>query len=597
MKAMSKLVEIAKPSTFLLLRPDARIPTPQAARNNENNIIHTPRVVPEGQFSYTLPEPRQQYVYFTSNDNAVRDLGLDAQEVQSQAYQDIVSGAAWNDEETAAKLPPPWSQAYAGYQFGQFAGQLGDGRVCNLFEVDKPLSVPEGVLTNRRRYELQLKGSGKTPYLRFADGKAVLRLSIREYIISEAIHALGIPLTRALLLTYLPKTYGQRLRAEKCAVVCRFAESWVRLGTFDLCRYRGDREGVRNLSAYVMDTLFEGKFVEWSKVASRFKELPLSRYDQMYYEIIARNARTTALWQVYGFLNGVLNTDNTLVLGLSMDFGPFLIMDKFNPNYTPNSEDHDLRYSYKNTPTAIWWNLTRLGEDLAELLGAGPEHCDDPAFDAKQHEDEIITRATRVIQQGGEVFEHAFTKAYVQGFFDRLGLSHALIDDTDISRYNKEFISPLLSLLFKLQCDYNNFFLVLQQHYPVSDPATVAGSLVGDVDGLSPAEEALLRSQAQEWLEQYATLIAESKRQTGFDNQLHRYNPVFLPRNWILQQVIDITEESQGDDLRYLKKLERMSSNPYDRSKWGDDLRDIEQKWMGTHDADEQTNLQCSCSS
>ncbi|EDK45226.1 conserved hypothetical protein [Lodderomyces elongisporus NRRL YB-4239] len=367
-------------------------------------------------------------------------------------------------------FPMPYAQAYAGWQFGQFAGQLGDGRVVSLFEI--PKAFPDG--ENRPVYELQLKGAGMTPYSRFADGKAVLRSSIREYIISEHLNAIGVPSTRALSLTSLPSTFAQRHAVEKCAIVARFAESWVRLGTFDLYRYRGDRDGIRQLSNYVIDELFtiDGKqFQNYERIVSKKPNLitidqdELTKYDKMYYETVIRNAETTAICQCYGFLNGVLNTDNTSVLGLTIDFGPFSIMDKYDPNYTPNSEDHQSRYGYRNVPTAIWWNLTRFGEDLAELLGAGNTLLNDPEFEKgikEEWEDPIIKRATKIIEIGGEIYLYAFTKKYVETFYKRLGLSLQLIDENEPELQNVQLITPMLEVLQKLQTDFNLFFLELQ---------------------------------------------------------------------------------------------------------------------------------------
>lgn len=594
------LRDLATPSSFLRLTPDPRLATAAVARANPENLTHTPRIVPEGHYSYCLPEVRKQYVYLMLNPRAIADLGLDPHQVSDVEYQLIVLGEAWHDADTT--LPPPWSQAYAGYQFGQFAGQLGDGRVVNLFDVAKPQPPAPEVLKQRPIYELQLKGAGKTPYLRFADGKAVLRSLIREYIISEHLNALGIPTTRALSLTYLPQTYAQRHRAEKCAIVARFAELWVRLGSFDLCRSRGDRKGCRLLADYVIDDLFLNEFSEFEKIRplAGLKDVPtLSRYDQMYYEVIARNAYTAAIWQVYGFLNGVLNTDNTLIIGLLMDFGPFLIMDKFNPNYTPNLEDHDLRYLYKNLPTAIWWNLTRLGEDLAELLGAGPDNCDNPEWLAKDHEEEVVSRATKIIEIGGDIYQYAFTKAYVEGFFNRLGLSHKLINYGDIDYFHQRLVAPLLQLLYRLQCDYNKFFLQLAKHYPIDDTNAVAKAIIDDIeDNLSADEEVELNYLIKDWLDTYRQLIVTQKDvDPQFVNRQAQANPLFLPRGWILDEVIEKTEESQGTDLRYLEKLQKMSLNPYDASQWGDDLKDVEALWMVQGDKDGQAMLQCLCSS
>ncbi|KAM9891733.1 hypothetical protein OXX79_010516, partial [Metschnikowia pulcherrima] len=396
-RPMSTLVKLPKSTSFVAaMVPDDKITSVEIAAENKDNVIRTPRILQNGSFSWSLPEQRKEYRYLTSSPRAIADLGLSPEESDSKEFQEIVSGEIYAKDFEKKGLPFPYSQAYAGWQFGQFAGQLGDGRVHNLFEVPKRGSDQSNetsaansaeLAQNRPVYEVQLKGSGKTPYSRFADGKAVVRSSIREYIISEHLHAVGIPTTRALSLTYLPKTYAQRHGAEKCAIVARFAESWLRLGSFDLHRWRHDVSGVRRLSQYVIDELFTvngGKFPFFEHLLKKrdfFTNAAslgrLTDYDKMYYEIIVRNATTTAMWQSYGFLNGVLNTDNTSVLGLSMDFGPFAIMDRLDRKFTPNSEDHMLRYSYANTPTAIWWNLTRLGEDIAHLIGAGEKMASD----------------------------------------------------------------------------------------------------------------------------------------------------------------------------------------------------------------------------
>lgn len=593
----STLRDLVRPSSFLKLVPDPRLANGEAARANVDNLAHTPRTVAKGHYSCTIPEERKRYVYLLSQPNALRDLGLTALEVALSEYRALVSGQAYHQP---SQLPPSYAQAYAGWQFGQFAGQLGDGRVVNLFDVPKPKHLREEKLRQRDVYEVQLKGAGMTPYLRFADGKAVLRSSIREYIISEHLAAIGIPTTRALSITYLPETYAQRHTAEKCAIVSRFAELWVRLGSFDLMRYRGDREGCKELAEYVINVLLENKFDQFDMArATGAVEIPknLSRFDKMYYELIARNALTAALWQVYGFLNGVLNTDNTLVVGLLMDFGPFLIMDKFNPNYTPNSEDHDLRYSYKSSPTAIWWNLTRFGEDLAELLGAGPEHCDNEEWLAKDHEDEVVARATNIIEVGGEIYQWSFTKAYVEGFFDRLGLSHKLIDYKNISQHFEEFVAPMLLMLFHLQCDFNKFFLQLAEQYPIKNVEDTANFLIDQVEEqLSTVEHQSLKNKVTEWLEQYQRLIERTNSEdAGFINRLDQSNPLFLPRGWILDEVIAQTELSDGKDLLYLVKLQQMSLNPFDPSKWGDDLKEVERNWMLQGDKVGQSMLQCLC--
>ncbi|KAI5969631.1 hypothetical protein CANMA_001294 [Candida margitis] len=605
----SKLFNAVKTSSFTNhIAPDNRIPTIEVALENENKITNKPRNLLSGGFSWVLPTPRGDYEFLIANPKAIKDLGLDQSEVEEPIFREIVSGEYYEDRKTFLEngFPMPYAQAYAGWQFGQFAGQLGDGRVTNLFELDKTKKDND----NRHKYELQLKGAGLTPYSRFADGKAVLRSSIREYIISEHLNAIGVPSTRALALTYLPSTLAQRHAAERCAIVARFAESWVRLGTFDLYRYRGDREGVRKLSDYVMSELFTidgNKFQNFERISKLRPDLTnlkgdsLTDYDKMYYETIIRNAETTAISQCYGFLNGVLNTDNTSIIGLTIDFGPFSIMDKYDPNYTPNSEDHESRYGYRNVPTAIWWNLTRLGEDLAELIGAGQKLLDNPEFKEgvkEEWEENIITRATKVIEMGGEIYQFAYTKKYVETFFKRLGLAQELIDEKNPDAQNVQLLMPMLEALEKLQTDFNLFFLKLQGVDFNSSYKDIAESFLERYDpNTNRNHKEDITKQFLDWLKIYHGLKKKSAEYKNAPDAA-KYNPKFLPRNWILEQVIEKVSESNGKDISYLKKLQDMSSNPFDDQLWGDDLKEVEESWiLQGEKGDEYSMLQCSCSS
>lgn len=617
-RTMTTLQKLPKLSTFVAaLVPDDQIKTESAAEQNIDDIIRTPRVLQDGSFSWLLPEPRKEYLYLSSSPQALADLSLDPQETENPQYRQIVSGEIYEKNFRELGLPFPYAQAYAGWQFGQFAGQLGDGRVHNLFEVPKSSDVVLATFAkNRKKYEVQLKGSGMTPYSRFADGKAVLRSSVREYIISEHLNAIGIPSTRALALTYLPKTYARRHGAEKCAIVSRFAELWIRLGSFDLHRWRHDVLGVRKLSQYVIDELFTldsgVKFPFLEDILAAKNDFfvgtsnslgELTDFDKMYYEIIVRNATTTAMWQSYGFLNGVLNTDNTSVLGLSMDFGPFAIMDKLDRKFTPNSEDHMLRYSYANTPTAIWWNLTRLGEDLAHLIGAGEKMINDDTLMrgayGKDDEERIIKRATKIIEIGGELYQYAFTKQYVESLFKRLCLPQLLVNVLDPDSQNEDLLAPMIDMLEKVQCDYNKFFISLQNANVTSvefNAESFARSiLVEEPSEFSKYDREELVKTITLWLAKFQEYAAKQ----GLDkNVSSSANPQFLPRSWILNEVIQRTEESDGTDLSYLHKLEKMAFNPYNPSLWGDELKELEAKWIVQGDVGEDKSmLQCSCSS
>lgn len=300
------------------LPPDPVFPTPAESHNTPRDHI-TPRQVRNALFTWVRPEPQRDPELLAVSPAALRDLGIQAGEEKTEDFRQLVAGNklyGWDEEKLEGGYP--WAQCYGGFQFGQWAGQLGDGRAISLFETTNP--------TSGTRYELQLKGAGLTPYSRFADGKAVLRSSIREFVVSEALNALKIPSTRALSLTLLPHTKVLRESIEPGAIVLRFAQSWLRLGNFDILRARGDRDLIRKLATYIAEDAFGG----WETLPGRLDDpdkpgespapkrgiaakdvegpddVAENRFTRLYREIVRRNARTVAAWQAYGFMNGVL---------------------------------------------------------------------------------------------------------------------------------------------------------------------------------------------------------------------------------------------------------------------------------------------------
>jgi len=226
------MAQLPKSHTFTSkLTPDPLIRTPDDSRNAGPELLRQSRPVKEAHFTWVAPEKNDKAELLAVSSAFMDQLGLNVEESSTKEFKDLVSGNMFYDEHY------PWAQAYAGWQFGSFAGQLGDGRAFSLVELTNPSSG--------QRYELQLKGAGKTPYSRFADGNAVLRSSIREFLVSEYLAALHIPTTRALALTLLPERRAYRERIETCAIVCRAAESWIRIGSFDLFRFRGDRKNLQ----------------------------------------------------------------------------------------------------------------------------------------------------------------------------------------------------------------------------------------------------------------------------------------------------------------------------------------------------------------
>lgn len=300
------------------LPADVLYPTPAASHKTPRGEIR-PRQVREAIFTWVRPEQQKDPELLAVSPAALKDIGIKASEATTEDFRQFVAGNklyGWDEEKLEGGYP--WAQCYGGFQFGQWAGQLGDGRAISLFESKNP--------ETGKQYELQLKGAGMTPYSRFADGKAVLRSSIREFVVSEALNALGIPTTRALSLTLLPHSKVMRERVEPGAIVLRFAESWLRLGSFDLLRARGDAPMLRKLTAYVAEDVFGG----WDKLPARLQnpddpttsappergieasviqgpdDAAENRYTRLYREIVRRNATTVAKWQAYGFMNGVL---------------------------------------------------------------------------------------------------------------------------------------------------------------------------------------------------------------------------------------------------------------------------------------------------
>ncbi|KAL9059118.1 MAG: hypothetical protein Q9162_001336 [Coniocarpon cinnabarinum] len=609
------LRDLPKSSTLTSNLPaDPDFPTPISSHKTPRKEIG-PKLVKNALYTYVRPDTHEQTELLSVSPRALRDLGIRQGDEKTQEFRDTVSGnriTTW-DESTEEGIYP-WAQCYGGFQFGSWAAQLGDGRAISLFETTNP--------STRKRYELQLKGAGRTPYSRFADGKAVLRSSIREYVVSEALNALGIPTTRALSLTLLPKEQVVRERMEPAAIVARFAESWIRLGTFDLLRSRGYRKETRILGHYVAEHVLGGWEALPGRVpAEEVKDTSMevfevkrgvsrdtlegpqgqeeNRFARMYREVVRRNAATVAKWQVYGFMNGVLNTDNTSIYGLSIDYGPFAFMDNFDPDYTPNHDDHMLRYSYRNQPSIIWWNLVRLGEDLGELIGAGAG-VDDETFVEKGVEQDdaegLIKRAESVIKRAGQEYGAVFMQEYKKGMSARFGLRSQNPDDF------QNLFSEWLDTLEALQLDFNQSFRKLcdvriaelemeEQRREVAGRFFHAEGVtgVGENDGSA-------RNRLAKWLDSWRTRIAEDwgkspeseeQRQAG----MRKVNPKFTPKGWVLDEIIARVEKKAERDV--LRRVMDMSLRPFEE-KW--EGHEDEERWCGDVPRYNRA-MQCSCSS
>ncbi|KZN84785.1 UPF0061 protein [Penicillium chrysogenum] len=601
--AGTSLAELPKSNVFTSkLPPDPAFDTPESSHKAPRETLG-PRMVKGALFTYVRPEQTDEPELLGVSSKAMKDLGLKPGEEQTSRFKALVAGNEiwWNEEQGGLTICS-----------GSWAGQLGDGRAISLFECTNPQTDT--------RYELQLKGAGRTPYSRFADGKAVLRSSIREYVVSEALSALGIPTTRALSLTLIPNAKVLRERLEPGAIVARFAESWLRIGTFDLLRVRGDRELIRKLATYVAEDVFNG----WESLPAvvslrdqqsstqidnpqrgipgdqvqEHEDVQENRFARLYREIARRNAKTVAAWQAYGFMNGVLNTDNTSIYGLSLDYGPFAFMDNFDPQYTPNHDDHMLRYAYRNQPSIIWWNLVRLGESLGELIGAG-NRVDDESFVndgvTEEFEPELIKRAEKIIERVGEEFKAVFLNEYKRLMGQRLGLKTQAESDF------QNLFSEMLDTLETLELDFNHFFRRLSgltlSNLESEEGRREAASVFFHAEGFGGIgyTEATARDRIAKWLDSWRLRVLEDWGPANDEERqkaMKSVNPNFVPRGWILDEVIERVERKGDRDI--LDRIMQMSLNPFN-DEWGLH-RQEEERFCGDVPKYKRA-MMCSCSS
>ncbi|KAJ0953126.1 hypothetical protein HanPSC8_Chr02g0080351 [Helianthus annuus] len=458
-------------------------------------------------------------------------LDLDHKEFERPDFPLLFSGAS----PLVGGLP--YAQCYGGHQFGMWAGQLGDGRAITLGELMNSKS---------QRWELQLKGAGKTPYSRFADGLAVLRSSIREFLCSEAIHSLGIPTTRALSLVTTGKYvmrdmfYDGNPKGEPGAVVCRVAQSFLRFGSFQIHAARGkeDLEIVKVLADYTIrhhfphiENMSKSDSLSFStgQENDTAVDLTSNKYAAWVVEVAERTASLIASWQGVGFTHGVMNTDNMSVLGLTIDYGPFGFLDAFDPSYTPNTTDlPGRRYCFANQPDVGLWNIAQFISTLssAKLINE--------------------KEANYALERYGT----KFMDDYQTIMSKKVGLP----------KYNKQLISKLLNNMAVDKVDYTNFFRLLSNIKADSTPS--------DEELLGPLKAALLdigQERKEAWISWVRIYIEELSRSGVSDEErkasMNSVNPKFILRNYLCQSAIDMAEQGDFEEVRRLLKV---IESPYD---------------------------------
>ncbi|MEQ8233653.1 MAG: YdiU family protein [Gammaproteobacteria bacterium] len=422
----------------------------------------------------------------------------------------------------------PWASCYGGHQFGNWAGQLGDGRAINLGEV---------VNARGERWALQLKGAGPTPYSRMADGLAVLRSSVREFLCSEAMHHLGVPTTRALSLVTTGETvvrdmfYDGNPRPEPGAVVCRVAPSFTRFGHFEIHAARGRLDLLKQLLDYTLRVDF-GYALPDDGNLERARPLYLAWFD----EVCQRTARLMVDWMRVGFVHGVMNTDNLSVLGLTIDYGPYGWLEDYDPDWTPNTTDaHGRRYRYGQQPQVALWNLVQLANAVYPLI-----------------ED------TAPLEQALERYRETYAAGWDAAVAAKLGLPR-LADPAD-----RTLVDDCFALLGAVETDMTLFFRDLARvdlagcdGAPAAPPPELASAYYAPTQ----VDDAY-RARLGRWLADYRARLAAA----GVDASTRRarmdaVNPRYVLRNYLAQLAIDRAEQGDPGGVRELLEVLR---RPYD---------------------------------
>ena len=463
--------------------------------------------LPERFYSPQAPEPVSAPESIRVNRELAARLGVDMDWLLSRAGIDAIAGNA---------LPEgaqPIATVYAGHQFGHWNPQLGDGRAVLLGEV---------IDRDGARHDIQLKGSGRTPYSRMGDGRSPLGPVLREYILSEAMTALGVPSTRALAAV----TTGEPVHRERTlpgAVLVRVARSHIRVGTVQFFASREDTEGLRLLARHVMERHFP-QALDADNPALAMLEA-----------VVAGQAALIARWQLLGFIHGVMNTDNMLLGGETVDYGPCAFMDAFNPNAVFSSIDHGGRYAYCNQPGIAHWNLAALAQALLPIL----------------HEDG--EQAAALAQGAVDRFGELFADAWRAGMGAKLGL--AIEGEAD-----EKLAGDLLALMAQTEADFTLAFRRLADLAdPAGEGATVQSLFDFGSSGSASSHESLWEGWLTRWRER---IQADPRSAAERQASMYRANPAFIPRNHLVEEAIAAAQED--GDFEPFNRLVDVLARPFD---------------------------------
>ena len=449
---------------------------------NEIKLTNPYLALPEECYTRVKPTPLENVFLIHANEEVAKLLDIDTEELYSDAFVEFVNGA-WE-----LKGSDPFAMCYAGHQFGHFVPRLGDGRAINIGTIN--------------HWHLQLKGAGQTRYSRSGDGRAVLRSSIREYLMSEAMHGLGIEGTRALaLIGSEHKVF--RDSWETGAIVLRVSPSWVRFGTFEYFAHKKRYEELEALADYAIAESYPHLVDEPNK------------YLLFFTEVVSKTAILMAEWQAVGFNHGVMNTDNMSIAGLTIDYGPYAFLDDYDFQYICNHTDQGGRYSFGNQPNIGEWNLQALMHALASMVQ--------------------IFKLEKALAE----YAKLYTNRYLQLMSQKLGLD--ILRDEDL-----ELIKQVLRMMQGLQIDYTLFFRTLSRY---------------DGDRTALLSLGLYHKPMNEWLDSYdERLKANSSTTEERPNAMLQTNPKFVLKNYMLQEAITAAENG---DFDVVDALFEIAKDPY----------------------------------
>lgn len=473
----------------------------------DTDLGNSRRQVFDACFSFVKPTIPKNPVLIHATKELATLLGIDEKDILSEEFLSVFSG------QKIYENTQPFSMCYGGHQFGNWAGQLGDGRAINLFEIEN----------NNQHFALQLKGSGTTPYSRTADGLAVLRSSIREHLCSEAMFHLGVPTTRSLSLilsgdeVVRDMLYDGHPAYEKGAIVCRVSETFIRFGNFEILASRQDTKNLKLLADYTINHFYP-------EIKSTEKE----RYVELVKHVAERTLKMIIDWQRVGFVHGVMNTDNMSIIGNTIDYGPYGWLENYDPTWTPNTTDNQhKRYQFGQQGNITLWNLYKLANAIYPLVE-----------DAKPFE-EIL-----------QAFPKQYNDAYLIMMKQKLGL--------EIEQENDfKLIEELETILQLVETDMTIFFRNLS-HFSIQFSVDENFKLIQSAFYL----DAEIYNQWKTWIEKYVIrLRLETKNEVDKKASMNLVNPKYVLRNYMAQLAIDAANEG---NYQLINELHELLKKPYE---------------------------------